>query len=49
MYAKARAGLISGFTGIDDPYEAPAEPELVLRPEDGDPAAMAAQVLALLR
>jgi bifunctional enzyme CysN/CysC len=28
LYAKARAGEIRGFTGIDDPYEAPAEPEL---------------------
>ena len=28
MYAKARAGLLKGFTGIDDPYEAPENPEL---------------------
>ncbi len=28
LYAKARAGEISGFTGIDAPYEAPAAPEL---------------------
>ncbi|MFP4454031.1 MAG: bifunctional sulfate adenylyltransferase/adenylylsulfate kinase, partial [Desulfobacterales bacterium] len=28
MYAKARAGLISGFTGVDDPYEEPVNPEL---------------------
>ncbi|MEX0385408.1 bifunctional sulfate adenylyltransferase/adenylylsulfate kinase [Spiribacter onubensis] len=28
LYAKARAGLIKGFTGIDDPYEAPKAPEL---------------------
>ena len=28
MYAKARAGLIKGFTGVDDPYETPANPEL---------------------
>ncbi|HTI21375.1 MAG TPA: adenylyl-sulfate kinase [Kutzneria sp.] len=48
MYARARAGEITGFTGVDDPYEVPAEPALVLRPEDGDPAAMAAKVLALL-
>ena len=26
MYAKARAGLIKGYTGIDDPYEAPESP-----------------------
>jgi len=28
LYAKARAGLIKGFTGIDDPYEDPADPEM---------------------
>jgi len=30
LYAKARRGEISGFTGIDDPYEAPVNPELVI-------------------
>ncbi len=30
MYAKARAGEITGFTGVDDPYEAPPRPELTL-------------------
>jgi bifunctional enzyme CysN/CysC len=48
LYAKARAGEITGFTGIDDPYEAPANPELVLRPVDGQAPAMAERVLALL-
>jgi bifunctional enzyme CysN/CysC len=48
MYAKARAGEITGFTGVDDPYEPPPAPDLVLRPQDGDPAAMANVVLALL-
>lgn len=48
LYRKARAGEITGFTGIDDPYEAPPSPELVLRPDDGDPAAMASLVLAAL-
>jgi sulfate adenylyltransferase len=28
LYAKARQGLIKGFTGIDDPYEIPEKPEL---------------------
>ncbi len=28
MYAKARAGLVKGFTGVDDPYEVPRSPEL---------------------
>ena len=30
LYVKARAGELRGFTGIDDPYEAPEAPELVL-------------------
>jgi adenylylsulfate kinase-like enzyme len=30
LYARARAGEIPGFTGIDDPYEPPADPELVI-------------------
>lgn len=48
LYAKARAGELSGMTGIDDPYEAPTAPELVLSPADGDPAAQARRVLDLL-
>ncbi|WP_280495947.1 adenylyl-sulfate kinase [Nocardia asiatica] len=48
MYAKARAGEIRGFTGIDDPYEAPTEAEIVLRPDHGDPTTMAATVIARL-
>ena len=30
LYKKARAGEIKGFTGIDDPYEQPEKPELVI-------------------
>ena len=30
LYKKARAGEIKGFTGIDDPYEAPEKPEVLL-------------------
>jgi bifunctional enzyme CysN/CysC len=48
LYAKARAGELRGMTGIDDPYEAPAAPELVLTPADGAPAEQAQRVLALL-
>ncbi|HEX6418325.1 MAG TPA: adenylyl-sulfate kinase [Acidimicrobiales bacterium] len=48
LYARARAGEITGFTGIDDPYEPPEHPDLRLTPADGDPAAQAARVLALL-
>lgn len=31
LYKKARAGQIKNFTGIDDPYEAPEKPELILK------------------
>ena len=48
LYAKARAGELTQFTGIDDPYEAPLSPNLVLRPEDGDVSAQADLVMALL-
>jgi sulfate adenylyltransferase len=30
LYAKARAGLITGFTGVDDPYEEPRDADLIL-------------------
>ncbi len=48
LYAKARAGEITGFTGIDDPYEAPVQPELVLRPSAGSAEVMASAVVGLL-
>lgn len=48
LYAKARAGEIKGFTGIDDPYEAPTSPELRLTPEHGSPTEQASAVLELL-
>ena len=34
LYKKARAGEIKGFTGIDDPYEAPENPEVVCNTGD---------------
>jgi adenylyl-sulfate kinase len=33
LWARARAGEITGFTGVDDPYEPPTAPELTLGPE----------------
>jgi adenylylsulfate kinase-like enzyme len=33
MYAKAMAGKLSHFTGIDDPYEEPLHPEIVIETE----------------
>lgn len=48
LYKMARAGKIRGFTGIDDPYEAPAAPELTLASAHQPPDELAKQVLALL-
>jgi bifunctional enzyme CysN/CysC len=48
LYARARAGEITGMTGIDDPYEPPEAPEHHLRPADGTPAQMAAHIAARL-
>lgn len=36
LYKKARAGEIKGFTGIDDPYEAPTNAELVIKAGEHD-------------
>lgn len=49
LYKKARAGELKGFTGIDDPYEAPVKPELVLKPETMSVAESVEAVLGLLR
>lgn len=37
LYKKARAGEIKGFTGIDDPYEEPLKPEIVLETDKLSP------------
>ena len=48
MYAMARAGEITGFTGIDDPYEAPPDPELTLDTVANSPAENAAKIIELM-
>jgi bifunctional enzyme CysN/CysC len=48
LYKKARAGELRGFTGIDDPYEAPLAPELTLRPGDGPVLELAARIVERL-
>ena len=48
MYAKARAGLIKGFTGVDDPYEIPKSPELRINTTALTPDEAAQEVLLLL-
>src|SRR5436309_700620 len=49
LYKKARAGLLKQFTGIDDPYEAPTKPELVLDAAKKNAETLAQEVLAYLR
>jgi adenylylsulfate kinase len=49
MYKRARAGQITGFTGIDDPYEPPENPELVLDAGTKLPDTLAEEVIAHLR
>jgi adenylylsulfate kinase len=48
LYKKARAGEIKGFTGIDDPYEPPERPEIVIDTENTDPENAARRVLEYL-
>jgi adenylylsulfate kinase len=49
LYKKARAGKIKGFTGIDDPYESPLLPELVLSAAKNTPDALADEVMTFLQ
>ena len=49
LYKKARAGEIRSFTGIDDPYESPEKPELVLDSCTKDAATLAGEVIAYLQ
>jgi bifunctional enzyme CysN/CysC len=49
LYRKARAGTLKNFTGIDSPYEAPLNPELVLRTMDAPPEKLVDRVLDKLR
>ena len=48
LYKKARAGEIRNFTGIDDPYEEPLAPELVVDSATHPPDVLAAEVVAWL-
>ena len=49
LYAKARAGRIENFTGVDSPYEAPQAPELRLGTLDIPPQEAADQIIEALR
>ena len=48
LYQKARRGELKGFTGIDDPYEPPLAPELVLKTERRLPDELVSQLLDFL-
>ena len=49
LYAKARAGLIKGFTGIDDPYEEPEDAELVIDTSGLTPGEAAQNIIGFLK
>ena len=48
LYAKARAGLLKGFTGIDDPYEEPQNAEIVINTTELTPDLAAHRILITL-
>jgi bifunctional enzyme CysN/CysC len=48
LYAKARAGELKNFTGVDSPYEAPEHAEIVIDTTKLDPEAAAVQIVAWL-
>ncbi len=49
LYKKARRGEIRGFTGVDDPYEFPNQPELVVKTADKQPRELVSEILSYLR
>ena len=49
LYKKARAGEIKGFTGIDDPYEEPVAPEIVLSAAEKTPDILADEIIIFLK
>jgi adenylylsulfate kinase len=48
LYKKARRGEVKGFTGVDDPYESPLSPEIVVNTFECSPEECAGQVLSYL-
>jgi adenylylsulfate kinase len=48
LYKKARAGEIKQFTGINDPYEPPVSPEIIVDTEASDPIKSATQIILYL-
>jgi sulfate adenylyltransferase len=48
LYARARRGQLTGFTGVDDPYEAPLDAEITLNTIDFSPEENARKIVAFL-
>ena len=48
LYARARRGQIKGFTGVDDPYELPVDPEITLHTVDIPPEVNAKRIIEYL-
>jgi sulfate adenylyltransferase len=48
LYAKARAGLVQQFTGISDPYEPPADADLIIDTADTSTECASERIVALL-
>ncbi len=48
LYAKARRGQLTGFTGVDDPYEEPVNPEITLETVDSSPLQNAYRIVQFL-
>lgn len=48
LYKKARSGEIKGFTGVDDPYEPPSNPEVIIRTNEKEPHEIVNQLFDFL-
>lgn len=48
LYARARGGQLSGFTGVDDPYEPPLHPEVEIATQDQTVEESAARIIDAL-
>lgn len=49
LYAKARQGLIKGFTGLDDPYQEPVNPEIIVDGASSNPLIEVQKILRFLK
>lgn len=49
LYARARAGLVSAFTGVSDPYETPTDAEIAIDTSTATPEAAAETIVRFLK